>query len=455
MKSLRSYLETPLHIAPLATFRVLFGGIMLISVLRFMLKGWIYELYVAPEYFFSYYGFEWVQPLSESGMYVVFGLMALAALLMALGLFYRVAAPTFFLLFTYTELLDKTNYLNHYYFVSIVAFLMIWVPAHRYFSLDVMRKPKLKRTQVPRWIIGIFRLQLGVVYVFAGMAKLNADWMLRAQPMRIWLPAQAHLPLVGGLLKLKAVAFLFSWAGALYDLTIPFFLLMRRTRRFAYLAVIGFHLMTWFMFPIGMFPWIMMLSSLIFLPAEKHRQVLEWIQTKFSPREQDNEKPLVWSMPGKNLLLAAMGLHFLLQVLLPFRHHLYEGDLFWHEQGYRFSWRVMLMEKAGYAIFHVRDPRTGGETEITNGDYLTPNQEKMMATQPDMILQFARHLDAEFRHQGIPDPEIYAEVYVTLNGSGSRPFVDSSVDLSKINAGFQPKGWILPFEKSPTYAAKP
>jgi hypothetical protein len=165
--------------------------------------------------------------------------------------------------------------------------------------------------------------------------------------------------------------------------------------------------------------------------------------------------PLVWAFRGKNILLAAMGLHFFLQIMLPFRHHLYEGDLFWHEQGYRFSWRVMLMEKAGYAIFHVRDPETGGVSEITLGDYLTPNQEKMMATQPDMILQFAHHLEAEYCGQGIADPEVYAEVYVTLNGSGSRPFVDSSVDLSKISEGFHSKDWILPFEKSPTYAARP
>ena len=39
-----------------------------------------------------------------------------------------------------------------------------------------------------------------MVYVFAGLAKLNADWLLDAQPLRIWLAARSDLPIVGPLL---------------------------------------------------------------------------------------------------------------------------------------------------------------------------------------------------------------------------------------------------------------
>ena len=85
--------------------------------------------------------------------------------------------------------------------------------------------------------------------------------------------------------------------------------------------------------------------------------------------------------------------HFALQVIVPLRAFAYPGHLFWTEQGYRFSWRVMLMEKAGYAVFRVHDPATGRRWEASNYEHLTPNQEKMMATQPDMILQFAHHLE--------------------------------------------------------------
>ena len=175
MQRLRAYLTEPMSIAPLTSFRVLFGGVMLVSVLRFVWNGWVDDLYVKPTFFFKYYGFEWVQPVGEVGMYAVFALMALAALGVALGAYYRVSAVTFFLAWTYVELLDVTNYLNHYYFVSIAAFLLIWVPAHRAFSVDAWRMPGTAVQQVPRWVVGIFRLQMGIVYVFAGIAKLNAD----------------------------------------------------------------------------------------------------------------------------------------------------------------------------------------------------------------------------------------------------------------------------------------
>jgi hypothetical protein len=137
---------------------------------------------------------------------------------------------------------------------------------------------------------------------------------------------------------------------------------------------------------------------------------------------------------------------FAVQVLLPFRYLLYPGSLFWTEQGYRFSWRVMLMEKAGHATFRVRDPRTGQESEVNNRHHLTANQEKMMATQPDMLLQYAHYLDASYREQGIPDPEVYADVYVTLNGRGSRRYIDPKRDLSKVSESFAHKDWILPEE---------
>ena len=83
---------------------------------------------------------------------------------------------------------------------------------------------------------------------------------------------------------------------------------------------------------------------------------------------------------------------------------------------------------------------------MNNYDFLTPNQEKMMSTQPDMILQFAHHLEQHYQQKGIPNPKVTAEVYVTLNGKQSRLFIDPTVDLTQIKDSFAPKNWILPFE---------
>jgi hypothetical protein len=440
-----SFLNKSVHIAPLAVFRIFFGLMMAAGVIRFAANGWISEQYLMPTYFFTYPGFEWVRPFDAFWLYSWFLLMGLSAFFLAIGFFYRFSAILFFVTFTYVELIDKTNYLNHYYFISIVAFLMIFLPAGRFFSIDTYRKPSLTIEKIPAWMIGAIKLQLGIVYFYAGLAKLHYDWLIEAMPLKIWLPANAGLPVIGPLMDEIWVAYFFSWFGAIYDLAIPFLLLSAKFRPIAYFAVIAFHVLTRILFPIGMFPYVMILSTLIFFSEGFHLRLIQFFRNIFKLAATLPVYP-ERKLNGSKILLIAFSLHFLIQILLPFRFALYPGNLFWTEDGYRFSWRVMLMEKAGTAFFYVTDPMTGGTDEISNCDYLTVNQEKMMATQPDMILQFAKFLREEYQRKGIENPVVRVESYVTLNGSGSRPYIDTTVDLCKIeDSAFKPRTWLLPF----------
>lgn len=472
-------LSRQVDIAPLAVLRVLYGALMFVSTVRFMAKGWVTELFITPTNFFTYYGFDWVKPLGETGMWAVHIAMAVLSITITLGLAFRFSAFAFLLLFTYVELIDVTNYLNHYYFIILVTFLLAISPAGKAYSIDVLLFPKWRRDTVPFYTVGMFRLQMSILYVHAGIAKLNPEWLLHAQPLSMWFVAFREWPIVGPLFDYKATAYVFSWAGAFYDLTIPFFLLWGRTRVFAYMAVVGFHVITYTMFPaIGMFPWIMMVITWLFFPIAFHRRLVDGVvnlsHSLFAIRHSDlapNRKSLIVNRssqilshaenaetfaenaksPASPLVprlssLVPLFLFFTLQLLFPYRYLLYPGNLFWTEQGYRFSWRVMLMEKNGYAMFKVSDPDTGREWDIHNPHYLTPQQEKMMSTQPDLILQFAHILDREFRSIGVKDPVVTADVLVSLNGRRSRPFIDPTVDLSRIKDSWRHKDWILPFE---------
>ncbi len=440
---LRSYVLKPVHLAPLAVFRITFGILMLASVIRFIARGWVYTMYIQPRLFFPFYGFEWIKPLGAAGMYAVFVIMAVAALFIALGLFYRASTLLFFLLFTYVELIDKTNYLNHYYFISIVSFLLIFLPAQRYFSIDIIRNKKLFATHAPKYFVLIIKCQVFIVYFFAGLAKINPDWLLHAQPLKIWLPAHSEMPVIGDLLTKEWVAYFFSWFGCAYDLVIPFLLFVPRLVRPAYFFVVIFHLATSLFFNIGMFPYIMICLTSIFFTENFHLRIINRIRKLLSIVSPGDNVVYRPSGAGFNLAASLIVLHFILQVLLPFRYVLYPGNLYWTEQGYRFSWRVMLMEKAGTAFFYVKDKTTGGQIEVDNKDYLTVMQEKMMATQPDMIVDYARFLKAEFIKQGLKDPEITAQSYVTLNGTGSRELLDPTVDLSRQSNSFmENKSWL-------------
>lgn len=435
------------HIAPLAVLRIAYGLVMLISTIRFILKGWVYDFYIAPKFYFPFYGFEWVKPLPVAGMYAVFILMAIASLFIMVGFLYRLSITAFFTFFVYVELIDKTYYLNHYYFVSIITFLMLLVPAHRYFSIDVWRKPSLKVTLVPGWTINIFKWQLCLIYFCAGISKLNYDWICQALPLKIWLPANADMPLIGPLLAQTWIAYLFSWFAAVFDISIGFLLLYRKTRPIAYVFVLTFHILTGWLFKIGMFPYIMIAVTIIFFSEDFHRRLIYKLRSLLHMPLRSVEIPatLLLSRSKKTVLYSLLAVYVALQLILPFRYLLYPGTLFWTEEGYRFSWRVMLMEKWGTAFFYIKDPQTGRKGEVDNSKFLTPLQERMMSTQPDMILQYAHYLRNVYARKGIKDPVVTAECYVTLNGSGSRLYIDSSVDLSKQNENFFHKKWILPF----------
>ena len=420
---------------------------MFVSVIRFFVNNWIYELYIKPSYYFKYYGFEWIKPLSANGMYLVFVILALCYLLILLGFFYRIAIVAAFILFTYIELLDKSNYLNHYYFISLISFLLIFIPAHKSFSIDTFRKPSLKSDFVPQWTIIALKLQIAIVYVFAGIAKLNYDWLFNAMPLKIWLPANNHLPIIGALMDQVWVAYFFSWFGAIYDLFIVYFLINKKTRLIAFVFVFLFHILTKILFPIGMFPYIMILGSLIYFSDEFHLKIIGILKKIFPFKVRtSNKSEISTSNVFNSISLTIFAIFFSFQFLLPWRFLAYPGKLFWTEQGYRFSWRVMLMEKAGTAFFYVKDKKSGKEIEIMNSDYLSKNQEKMMATQPDMLLQFAQMLKMDYEKKGFKNPEIRVESYVTLNGSGSRLFVNSTIDLSQEKESFLPKNWILPYQ---------
>ncbi|MBN8822240.1 MULTISPECIES: HTTM domain-containing protein [unclassified Spirosoma] len=437
------YKTTPA--APLALFRLLFGLMLFGSIVRFWGNGWIAELYEKPHYFFPFYGFEFVKPLGQYTC-VLFAICGLSALLVAIGLFYRVAIITLFLSFTYIELIDKSTYLNHYYFVSMVCLLLMFLPAHAYFSVDAYRRRTLLADQIPAWCIDSLKLFVAILYVFAGLAKLNSDWILHAQPLRIWLPAHNDLPIIGFLFNYPWVPYVFSVFGCIYDLSIPFLLWNYATRPFAYVAVVVFHGLTALLFPIGMFPYIMIVTGLIFFSPAFHQRIINQIGNWFSASSQflHPRRTYAYSPAVKTALLGTLTIFFTVQLLFPLRYLLYPGELFWTEQGYRFSWRVMLMEKAGYAQFTIKD-QLGHQTIVNNSHFLTPLQEKMMSTQPDMLLQYAHLLRDYYAQHGFQHPEVYVDSYVALNGRLGKPLIDPNTNLANEEDSFKPKPWITPF----------
>ncbi|WP_428225916.1 HTTM domain-containing protein [Flavobacterium sp.] len=441
---IQNYLNRTQQSATLAFYRLAFGLMMLFSIIRFWSYGWIEKMYIQPKYHFTFYGFEWVKPIGNY-TYLLFLICAISAFLVAIGFKYRLAIISFFVSFTYIELMDKTTYLNHYYFISLVSFILIFLPANANYSVDAyLNKDKIKN-YLPQWNIDVLKLMLGIVYFYAGLVKLNSDWLLEAQPLKTWLPMSSGLPIIGSLLLKNWMHFAMSWIGALYDLFIPFLLLSKKTRKFAFVLVVVFHVFTKMLFPIGVFPYVMIVSTLIYFSADFHASILNTL-LKWLGLDSSNFLGTKRNIIDTNrFVIVFLSFFMFLQLLIPFRYLVYPGELFWTEEGFRFSWRVMLMEKSGYAQFKVVDSKSGKVDFVNNADFLTPFQEKQMAFQPDFILEYAQILRAYYEKSGYIKPQVYVESYVALNGRLSQPFINPKVDLAQEKESFKPKNWILPF----------
>ena len=441
---LLDYFKKESHPYPLALYRVGFGILVMYSLSRFALNGWVESLYLEPDFHFSYYGFSWVKPIGIY-TYLIFLICFTSALFVTIGYRYRYAIILLFLSFTYIELMDKTTYLNHYYLISCISFLMIFLPSATYFAID-----SRKNIKIPRWTIDSLKFLIIIVYIYAGLAKINSDWLLHAQPLKIWLRAKYTIPIIGeSLLQKNFSYYLFSWGGMIYDCIIPFLLLYKRTRYFAFFMVIAFHIMTRILFPpIGMFPYIMIFSCIIFFDCGLHKKILDFIRSifrlKITNDEKFNSDPKTYLR--NRLIIPILSLFFIIQIIFPLRSTLYPGELFWTEQGYRFSWRVMLIEKAGYTTFKVVDNSSNKFQVIDNMEFLTPFQEKQMSFQPDMILEYAHYLGTTFEKRGFKDVSVYADSYVTLNGRPSKRFIDPKVDLYKQKNDLMHKTWVIPIK---------
>lgn len=444
-KSLTERALAPIDIAWLAAFRILFGIVMCVSMLRFIGYGWIDPFFVRPTFHFKYWGFAWVEPLSGPLMHGLFYALAALGLCVALGLFFRVTAWAFALGFAYLQLIDVATYLNHYYLATLLAGLLALSPAHRAWSIDCWLFPSVRKDTVARAWLWLLRLQVGVVYTFAGLAKASSDWLVHAQPLSIWLGAKTDMPVLGALFSQPWAAHALSWGGFLFDSTIVLWLLARRTRPYAYAVVIVFHALTRALFPIGMFPVIMVLGALVFFEPTWPRTLLARVRPfakliSITPRDSRIAQPRT----GQRVALAAGALYCLIQVAVPLRFLAYDGSVLWHEQGMRFSWRVMVREKNGSVSFIARDRATGKALHIAPRRYLSRVQEREMSGQPDLILQLAHHIHDQLRRERGRDFALHAEALVSLNGRRSRALIDPEVDLSRVVDGLTEASFISP-----------
>ena len=424
----------PVDIASLGVFRVGFGLLLASHIFSHLTEGLVEALYVAPPFHFTFPGFDWVRPLPEPWMTRLFWALLLSALAIAVGFLYRLAAAAFTIGYLYVMLVDAAAYNNHTYLIFLLALLMAVVPAHRSLSADARRRHELRADTVPAWALWLLRFQVAIPYLYGGINKLGYDWLVRAQPLGIWLP-EGKLHLQGAW-----IAYAMSWAGLLLDLLAVPALLWRRSRPFAVAVLIAFHLANAMVFRIGVFPWLMIWATSLFLSPSWPRRA-RLLRSRAAAPGRTPRLGRAHAAVG-----IALALYAAVQLLVPLRHLVYPGPVDWTEEGHRFAWRMKLRDKRGQVEFVGVDRKSLRTLRLTGIEerLLNDRQWQMMVHDPDMIRQFSGYLARRLGEAGYGDLEIRVVSKISLNGRAKQALVDPAVDLARMPRTPPPAPWIVP-----------
>ncbi|HBU49370.1 MAG TPA: gamma carboxylase [Myxococcales bacterium] len=440
-------LARPVDLRSLGAFRILLGGLLLYAELRYLTSGWIPVHFGESSYFFKYLVAPWAPTWTPAGVSLHHGFLAVLACAILIGWRFRLCVALYCVGFTLAQFMDATNYLNHYYQVVLLTFLTAWMPLGHAYGLDGRRAGDQRLRHAPAWMLYILRFQVAVVYVHAAIAKIGSDWLLYGQPMDLWLASRTETPLIGWLNQFPWMPLAMSWGGFLFDATIIGWLMWSRSRPFAYLVVIIFHLMTHLLFNIGLFPWIMMITTTLFFAPDWPQRLAERIGGWKGDVLQD-EAPPPRSKP-RPLLWVALSCWILFQGLFPLRNLTVPGNVLWHEHGMRFSWRVMVREKNAGLDYRVKDRDSGRVWHVNPKRYLSWRQLGEMSCQPIMVVQMARHIAQEFARERKLDVAVYADVEASLNGRAPQALIDPEVDLTQVSLWSFDRSWILPGPETP------
>lgn len=435
LKKFTNFLFCPTPIHSLVFTRIAFGLLMIYQTCIYIFTEKLEKYFIEPEFHFKYYGFEWVKEMPGDGMYYCFLALFFLAILITIGLFYRAAIISYTILFIYIFLIDKFLYLNHYYMEILFCFLLCFMPAHRSFSLDSYYWPKIRTTLINFWPIFLIRAQFEIILLYAGIVKINYDW-LHGRPLNEWLGGGSRIEILNYLFTLSWTPILASYGVIILHTIGASLLLWRRTRIYIFFIYCIFHLVNAVTFSIGVFPYMAIALTLIFFDPDWPAKIL-----KLKIKTTEWQKHFIETSPQiKKLTVFLVTLWIIFQILFPLRYLLYPGNVLWTREGHNFSWRMKLADTSCENTFHIINPKTKETWNI----FLSKNGS---SCKPDLILQLAHRLQKDWKKDKWQDVEVRVTSYCSLNKRKPQLLIDPDVDLTKIKDSLLHKTWIAPFDE--------
>ncbi|WP_271392244.1 HTTM domain-containing protein [Aequorivita sinensis] len=420
----------------LVLFRAVFGFLITVEAFGAIATGWVRRTLVEPPFTFNFIGFDFLQYLQGDFMYFYFVVMGVFGIGVMLGYKYRLSMLAYAIMWTAVYLMQKSNYNNHYYLMMLLCWIMAFLPANRWFSIDAERNPSLKSPSMPRWVLLVLILQVWIVYTFASVAKFYPDW-LDASMASLLMNSKSDYWLIGDFLQQNWVHWAITYTGILFDLLIVPLMLWKRTRLLGFAISVFFHLFNSIVFQIGIFPYMSISFALFFFSKEI-------LQRIFLPNKKLYTANEVIIPKNKHLIVGVFSIYFLFQLGLPLRHWFFKDDVLWTEEGHRLSWRMMLRSKGGMLKVYVKDKENGKRELYDHQSLLGLKQQASVTTKPDIMWQLAQKIKQVEAEKG-RDVAVYLDAKVRVNYGPFHQFTDPSIDIAAEKwLPFKHSEWILP-----------
>ncbi|XP_070545300.1 vitamin K-dependent gamma-carboxylase-like isoform X2 [Ptychodera flava] len=466
-KGIVKLLNEPRDPSSLGVSRVMFGALMMIDTLYE--RGFTvadYRWGDTEECRFPL--FDFLQPLPVDWMYVAYLVMFLGGFGMLLGLFYRVSAAMFIVVYWYIFLLDKTAWNNHSYMFGLVALQMLVCDGHHYWSVDGLRRPEIRNSHVPLWNYALLRTQIFFVYFIAGLKKLDMDWVT-GYSMDSLASNWVFKPFRYILTREQVSLYIVHIGGLTYDLSVGYLLFFDKTRYLGFALSFMFHGMNFFMFSIGMFPWTMMATLFIFCYADWPKELFcklpdriksvlpstnppqssthcvydtadkETETDKYTKKWKKHKEPKI----RHYIMTAGVMIYIAVQIFLPYSHFLTKGFNNWTNGLYGYSWDMMVHT---WNTQHIKVTYVDGETGEMG--FLNPGvwtTSRRWAQHGDMLKQYSSCLSAHLQSYNISDPQLYFDVWMSINHRFQQRVWDPRIDIVKADwSPFKPVPYLLP-----------
>ncbi|CAL8281581.1 vitamin K-dependent gamma-carboxylase [Gadus morhua] len=465
-------LNRPTDPAALGIFRCMFGMLMAIDITQERGLSHLDYKYLDGAPICRFPLFSSLEPLPMDWMYLVYVVMFLGSVGIMLGLFYRLSCLMFIATYWYVFFLDKTAWNNHSYLYGLIGFQLTLMDANRYWSLDGLMKPKKRNADVPLWNYTLLRVQIFIVYFIAGIKKLDADWVEGYSMSYLahhWLFEPFQM-----ILSVDQVSLLVVHGGGLaLDLTAGYLLFFDATRPFGIVFVSYFHCMNSQLFSIGMFAYTMLATSPLFCYPDWPRRFFArfpaplWVLLpitapgpqpssscvypevqkggKKAPKTpSSNTTPKVSQPRFRHKLATVFAFIYVVeQFFLPYSHFITQGYNNWTNGLYGYSWDMMVHSRSHQHVKITYKDGTTGEVGYLNPGVFTHS--RRWKDHGDMLKQYAVCLSANLPRYNITEPEIYFDIWVSINERFQQRIFDPRVDIVKADwSPFRPNPWLMP-----------